>query len=216
VFGQFRFYGNFLKRGIDFILSAVILMFCAPIMLAFAIALKLDSPGPTFFRQQRIGKDGKSFEILKLRTMRIDTEHLSFKTNEIDPRITRIGSLMRDTKIDELPQLFNVLRGDMSLIGPRPLSFDECKHIEEELGFTKDYPGFCPKVRPGITGLEQVNRRYFLPYKQRFEFNKFYEDNLSLWWDFKIFIKSIFACPAICGLTALAALFEFLVANRMI
>jgi putative colanic acid biosysnthesis UDP-glucose lipid carrier transferase len=141
------------KRVFDIVLAAVILVFLLPAMGLVAILIKLDTPGPVFFRQRRTGLNRKSFEILKFRTMscRQDT-HLPAQAKRNDPRITRIGALLRRTSLDELPQLINVLKGDMSLVGPRP-------HAEtHDAEFAALVPNYALRfaVRPGLTGLAQM------------------------------------------------------------
>ncbi|MBM4086111.1 MAG: hypothetical protein FJ272_15110, partial [Planctomycetes bacterium] len=146
------------KRGLDVMLALIGLALTLPAMGILAWLVKLTSPGPAFYRQTRVGKDGKLFEIIKLRTMRQDAEA---KTGPVwatkkDPRVTPLGAFMRATHLDELPQFFNVLRGDMSIVGPRP----ERPHFVEQ--FKQSIPHYERRlsVRPGITGLAQVRHKY--------------------------------------------------------
>ncbi len=142
-----------LKRGFDFIAAAVGLLLLSPLLLATAAAVKLTSTGPVFFRQERIGRGGKPFFILKFRSMVADAPTRGGQiTFGADPRITAVGRLLRKTKIDELPQLFNVLRGEMSLVGPRP---EVRKYVDM---FNEDYEEIL-RVRPGITDLASVKYR---------------------------------------------------------
>lgn len=206
--GAFDVYGLFGKRFFDLLFGSIIFIFSLPVMLLAALLIMIDNPGKPIFRQKRIGAHGTVFELFKIRTMFIDQEHHGFRTTHGDSRVTRIGRLLRDTKIDELPQLLNVIKGDMSLIGPRPLSISEFEYIEH-LGFAETHPGFCPQVAPGLTGLEQVNRAgLHMPYGDRFIFNRYYETHLSLWWDVKILVKTFLLCTPVCILLGLAGLAE--------
>jgi lipopolysaccharide/colanic/teichoic acid biosynthesis glycosyltransferase len=201
-------YGLFGKRFFDLLFGSILFIFSLPVMLLAALVIMIDNPGSPIYKQKRIGKHGTVFELYKIRTMYSDQEHHGFRTTHSDIRVTRRGKLLRSTKIDELPQLFNVIKGDMSLIGPRPLSVSEFEYIES-LGFAETHPGFCPEVMPGLTGLEQVNRAgLHMPYSDRFIFNRFYETHLSLWWDIKILVKTFLLCAPVCILLGLAGLFE--------
>ena len=145
------------KRCFDIAFAALVLIIHLPLFLAAAIAIKLDSPGPVLFRQRRIGLHGRSFELLKFRTMqhRPIAHGLLCQTCPRDPRVTRIGALLRRTSFDELPQLWNVLRGDMSLVGPRPHAPGTCAGDTPFEHVTARYP-LRHRVRPGMTGLAQV------------------------------------------------------------
>lgn len=140
--------------------------------------------------------------------MRAASASEAFKTAKDDARLTRSGLLVRLTNIDELPQLINVLKGDMSLIGPRPLSVDETDYIKLDLQVSPSYSGFIPRSRPGLVGLEQVNRTRDLTYYERFEYNHSYESNWSLLMDVQIFCKSLLMCKhvSIAGGAGLAIL----------
>lgn len=203
-------YGLFGKRFFDLLFGSILLIFSLPVIALAAVLIIIDDAGSPFYRQKRIGRNGTVFELYKMRTMYLDQEHHGFRTTHGDSRVTRIGRILRDTKIDELPQLWNVIRGDMSLIGPRPLAVSEFEYIEH-LGFAETHPGFCPQVAPGLTGLEQVNRNgLHMPYGDRFIFNNFYETHLSMWWDFKILVKTFMLCTPVCILMAVAGLGELL------
>src|SRR5262249_39553954 len=161
------------------------------------VAIKLDSRGPVFFRQRRHGRGGKVFEIVKFRTMvngaeaqRQALEHLNdmqggplFKIKD-DPRVTRVGRRLRRWSLDELPQLFNVLRGDMSLVGPRPFVIDESERIT-------GWAGRRLETTPGITGLWQVLGRNDIPFDEMVKLDYVYVTNWSLWWDIRILVQTL-------------------------
>jgi exopolysaccharide biosynthesis polyprenyl glycosylphosphotransferase len=184
-----------LKRGFDLIGASLILAAGAPVMLAIAAAIRLDSRGPVFFRQTRVGKDGKRFEMLKFRSMVVDADarkeslrHLNetvglFKI-ENDPRITRVGRFLRRTSLDELPQLFNVWRGEMSLVGPRPLVVDEDAQVH---GFDRSRL----HLTPGMTGHWQILGSARIPMDEMVGIDYLYVANWSLWTDVKILIRTI-------------------------
>jgi exopolysaccharide biosynthesis polyprenyl glycosylphosphotransferase len=186
-----------LKRGFDIIASAAGLLVLSPLLVATAIAIKLDSPGPVLFKQLRNGRGGSRFKILKFRTMvedaeskRFDLAHLNelgdgplFKIKS-DPRITRVGGFLRKYSIDELPQLWNVLRGQMSLVGPRPFVVHEADQITGWAGRRLD-------TTPGITGLWQVLGRNDIPFDEMVKLDYIYVTNWSLWWDIKILCRTI-------------------------
>lgn len=180
-----------IKRLIDIIGSSVALILFSPFMIISAFLIKLSSPGPILFKQERIGLNKKSFMMMKFRSMRIqrsDEEKVQW-TTENDPRKTRFGSFIRKTSIDELPQLFNVLKGDMSLIGPRP----ERPYFVEQ--FRSEVPRYMIKhqVRPGITGWAQVNGwRGDTSIKKRIEFDIYYIENWNFWFDIKIIFLTVF------------------------
>jgi exopolysaccharide biosynthesis polyprenyl glycosylphosphotransferase len=189
-----------IKRILDVVLSGAALLILSPAMILTAILIKLTSPGPVFFIQKRVGLNKRVFEIFKFRTMIADAESKLSQlehANEVsgpvfkiksDPRVTAIGKFLRKTSIDELPQLFNVLKGDMSLVGPRPLQLRDY-----EL-FTQGGPDWqrCPfSVRPGITCLWQVNGRSAIPFEQWMELDQQYVHKWSLWLDLQILAKTI-------------------------
>jgi exopolysaccharide biosynthesis polyprenyl glycosylphosphotransferase len=186
-----------MKRALDFCLALVALIIVSPVMVLAAILIKLTAPGPIFFLQERIGQNKRKFTIYKFRSMAVDAEdkmrqleHLNevsgpvFKIKQ-DPRITPVGRFLRKTSIDELPQLFNVLKGDMSLVGPRPLP------VRDYEGFNEDWHRRRFSVRPGITCLWQVNGRSSIPFEKWMELDMQYIDKWSLWLDLKILARTI-------------------------
>ena len=175
-----------IKHGLDKLIAFILLIAVSPVFLIIALGIKLTSKGPIFFIQDRVGKDGKDFKIYKFRTMVQNAEHIGsgIYTEENDPRITKIGRFLRKTSLDELPQLINILKGDMSIIGPRPtLRYQVDKYNEYQMGRLK--------MRPGVTGLAQVNGRNSLPWSKRIEYDIEYVNNYSLWLDLKIMIKTV-------------------------
>ena len=180
-------YKKFLKRGFDIVLSTVgIVAFTIP-MGIIALAIKMDSKGPVFFKQKRVGLNKEHFEILKFRTMRIDTPK-DVPTHELsDPKkwITKIGRILRKTSLDELPQLFNIFKGEMSIIGPRPALWNQFDLIEE-----RDKYG-ANGVRPGLTGLAQISGRDELEIPVKARLDGEYVEKMSLAFDIKCFIKTI-------------------------
>jgi exopolysaccharide biosynthesis polyprenyl glycosylphosphotransferase len=187
---------TWLKRASDLILGIVAIIGLAPIMLAIAIAIKLDSPGPIFFAQERVGKDGKRFRMLKFRSMRPDADKLMAELrakNEVtgalfkmknDPRVTRVGRFLRRSSLDELPQIFNVLRGEMSLVGPRP-------SLPSEVDTYEDWQLGRLRAIPGMTGLWQVSGRSDVPFHDMVRLDLHYIRNWSLWWDLEIILRTI-------------------------
>ncbi|MBQ9045399.1 MAG: sugar transferase [Oscillospiraceae bacterium] len=183
-------YKNGIKRALDCAIAFPVLVVGAIPMGLVALAVKLDSPGPVLFRQQRIGKDGKVFEILKFRSMCQNAEHTGsgVYSGKGDARVTRVGKIIRATSIDELPQLINILRGDMSLIGPRPpLTYHPWPYEE----YTEEQKRMFD-VRPGITGWAQVHGRKDVEWHKRIELNVWYVDHVSFALDAKIFFMTIF------------------------
>jgi exopolysaccharide biosynthesis polyprenyl glycosylphosphotransferase len=187
----------FVKRVFDFVLTACAMPLLLPLFVIVAIAIKIDSPGPVFFVQQRVGLRKHLFPMYKFRSMHVDAEkrlaeieHLNEAEGPIfkianDPRITRVGRFIRRTSIDELPQLFNVLRGEMSLVGPRPMS------IRDVDLFDKGIQRRRFSVQPGLTGLWQVSGRSNLPFDRWLELDLEYIDNWSFSLDLKILLKTI-------------------------
>ena len=185
------------KRIIDVIISTIGLIVLSPIFLILAIIIKLDSKGPVFFAHTRYGKDGKKFKMYKFRTMYENAQDMindftpeqmkewkeNFKLKE-DPRITKVGNFLRKTSLDELPQIVNIIKGDLSIIGPRPV-------IEEELEKYGDNKEKFLSVTPGLTGYWQANGRSSTTYEQRMEMELYYIDNISPKLDVKIFFKTI-------------------------
>ena len=182
-------YKNGMKRVLDIFISLPVLIIGAIPMAIVALLIRLESPGPAIFRQERIGKDGKVFEFLKFRSMCVGAEHTGsgVYSGKDDARVTRLGRILRATSIDELPQLINILRGDMSLIGPRPpLTYHPWPYEE----YTEQQKRMF-EVRPGITGWAQINGRKAVEWHHRIELNVWYVDNVSFWLDVKIFFKTI-------------------------
>ncbi|MEE1351183.1 MAG: sugar transferase [Clostridia bacterium] len=177
-------YKSVVKRIIDIVLSFIGIMFCSVPMAIIAIAVKLDSSGPVVFKQERIGYTGKVYNILKFRTMCVGAEQMGsgVYSGKNDSRITRVGNVLRKTSLDEIPQLFNVLKGDMSFVGPRPPLTYHPWPIEQ---YTKEQFKMFD-VRPGITGWAQVNGRKGVEWNHRIELNVWYVDNVSFLLDLKI------------------------------
>ena len=183
-------YKKRVTRWIDCVVAVLILIVCAIPMAVIAVLIKLDSPGPVLYRQERIGKDGKVFEMLKFRSMYRNTEHTGsgVYSDRNDMRVTRVGRVLRAASLDELPQCINILRGDMSLIGPRPpltyhpWSFE--KYTAEQRRMFE--------VKPGITGWAQVHGRKDVEWGKRIEMNVWYVDEVSFFLDLKIFFMTIF------------------------
>jgi lipopolysaccharide/colanic/teichoic acid biosynthesis glycosyltransferase len=175
-----------LRRAIDIVVSATALAFASPILLVAALAIRLESPGPIIYRQRRSGLHGHEFDVLKLRTMVDGAEHkgAGLAINEHDSRITRVGALLRRTSLDELPNLVNVLRGEMSLIGPRPtLPVQVAQYSERQRGRLA--------IRPGITGWAQVNGRASLPWSERIELDLYYIEHRSPALDVQILRRTV-------------------------
>ena len=183
-------YKNGIKRMLDIIIAVLGLVIGAIPMAIVALLIRLESPGPAIFRQQRIGRDGKVFEFLKFRSMCQGAEHTGsgVYSGKGDTRVTRLGRILRATSIDELPQLVNILRGDMSLIGPRPPLTYHPWPLEE---YT-DRQRRMFEVRPGITGWAQVNGRKDVEWNRRIEMSVWYVDHVSFWLDLKIFFLTIY------------------------
>ena len=198
------FYASYCKRFVDLCAALPLFICCLPIIAVAALLIILDDKGAPFYGQKRVGVNGKVFTLYKLRSMHSKSQGANFETEPNDMRITKSGALLRDKKIDELPQLWNVIRGEMSLIGPRPLSVEETEHIIDNEEFTDATPGLIPRLRPGMTGLEQCTRRSLNPYWERFIINRYYEVHSSLWLDLYIIKKTLFVCPSVCLLLALS------------
>jgi lipopolysaccharide/colanic/teichoic acid biosynthesis glycosyltransferase len=174
-----------IRRAIDVAFAVVALLVCAPLLLVAVLAIRLDTPGEAIYRQRRAGKDGKPFDLFKLRTMVDGAEHIGagLAVNANDSRITRVGALLRRTSLDELPNLLNVLRGEMSLIGPRPTL-----PVQVEQYSPRERRRL--EVKPGITGWAQVNGRASLPWAQRIELDLYYIEHRSLALDLKILART--------------------------
>lgn len=190
-------YKKYIKRTIDIILSLIALIALSPIFLIIAICIKIESKGPVFFVHKRIGKNGEKIGLYKFRSMVSNAEELikqftpeqmkEYKENfklENDPRITKVGKFLRKTSLDELPQLLNILKGDLSIIGPRPV-------IKEELEKYEENKEKFLSVTPGLTGYWAANGRSCTTYEQRMIMELYYIDNMSWKMDVKVFFKTI-------------------------
>ena len=182
-----------MKRLLDIIASFIILIISFPVVLATSIAIRIDSPGPIFFRQERSGLNGKVFRMVKFRSMRADAEKVSgpMWSTKGDPRITRVGKFIRKVRIDEIPQMYNVLKGEMSLVGPRPERPFFVEKLSQEIPLYKRRL----KVRPGVTGWAQVKHKYdedVEDVKVKLRYDLFYIENISLRMDIKILLRTIF------------------------
>lgn len=178
-------YSKFFKRLLDFLLALIGLLLLWPILLLAMLAVVIEDPGPALFRQKRLGFHGREFTMLKLRSMRVNAEHTGsgVYSGKDDPRVTKVGRFLRKTSIDELPQLINLLKGDMSLIGPRPpLTY----HPWPISQYTDEQRRMFD-VRPGITGWAQTHGRKDVEWHKRIELNVWYVDHISFRLDFKIF-----------------------------
>ncbi len=179
-----------LKRIVDVAFSSLFLLLASPVMMLTALLIKLDSPGPVFFAQERMGLDAKPFKMLKFRSMRVDAERSGPGwTTKDDPRRTRIGTILRKTSIDELPQFINVLMGDMSVVGPRP---EQPTYVEQ---FRQSIPRYMERHREkaGVTGWAQINGlRGDTSIAERTKYDLWYIENWSLWLDFKIILRTAF------------------------
>ena len=179
----------FIKRSIDVIGSSLMLLFLSPLMLACIIGVKLSSPGPVFFKQERVGKDKKNFYMLKFRSMRVNAEENTAWSTDSDPRRTAFGSFIRKYSIDELPQLINVLKGEMSLVGPRP----EIPFYVHKFKETVPLYLVRQQARPGMTGWAQIHGlRGDTSIETRVEYDIWYIENWSVWLDIKILLATVF------------------------
>ena len=176
------------QRVLDIVLSVVGLLVGIPLIAIFGILIKLEDNGPITYKQERLGKSGKRFYIYKLRSMRTDAEKFGAQWAEKDdPRITKVGKFIRKTRIDEIPQLFNILKGDMSIIGPRP------ERPSFTMEFNEEIPGFIDRlaVKPGLTGWAQVNGGYEITPQEKLIEDIYYIKNRSILLDFKILFKTV-------------------------
>jgi lipopolysaccharide/colanic/teichoic acid biosynthesis glycosyltransferase len=173
------------NRALDLLVAGASLVITSPLLAAAAIATKLGGGGPVLYRQTRVGKDGVDFELLKLRTMVVGAETLGagFAVDRGDPRITRVGRILRRTSIDELPQLWNILRGDMSVIGPRPTLRYQVEQYDEHQRRRLE-------IRPGLTGWAQVQGRASLPWADRIELDVWYVEHRSAQVDMEILLRT--------------------------
>ncbi|MEC5313943.1 sugar transferase [Enterococcus casseliflavus] len=176
-----------MKRIIDFILSLIGIIVLSPVLLLLCLAIKIDSKGPIIFKQKRVGKNKTHFNIYKFRTMKIDTpkEMPTHLLSDPDFYITKVGKILRKTSLDELPQLFNIIKGDMAVIGPRPALWNQYDLIEE-----RDKYG-ANDIRPGLTGLAQISGRDELEIPIKAKLDGKYTDNISLMMDIKCFFGTI-------------------------
>ena len=178
----------FIKRAVDIVASLVgiILLTVIPVLIIIPIWIKLDSKGPAIFTQDRTGKNGKTFKIYKFRTMRIPEDSLDENGEQLEPkkRITKAGRFLRKTSLDEVTQLFNVLKGDMSIVGPRPTLPYQMERYDERQLHRLD-------LRPGVTGWAQVNGRNDLTWTEKIEYDLEYVEKYSLWFDIKILFKTV-------------------------
>jgi len=182
-------YKRFIKRILDIIFSLIAFPFWLIILLILAPIIYLEDKGPVFYKSIRLGKNGKPFTMYKFRSMKMnapDIRNLDGSTynSDDDPRLTKIGRLMRKTSLDETPQFINILLGDMSLIGPRP------DLVEQRMFYDKNDERKL-EVRPGITGYNQAYYRNAVPWKQRIQHDIYYIDNMSFWLDLKIIFKTV-------------------------
>ena len=174
-----------MNRALDAVIAGAGLVLTSPILVVAALAIKLDDGGPVLYRQARVGKDGEDFDLLKLRTMVVGAEKLGagYAVDRGDPRITRTGRFLRRTSIDELPQLWNVLRGDMSVIGPRPTLRYQVEQYDSRQRRRLE-------VKPGLTGWAQVNGRAALPWPERIELDVWYVEHRSPRVDLDILLRT--------------------------
>jgi lipopolysaccharide/colanic/teichoic acid biosynthesis glycosyltransferase len=180
--------GDTLNRTLDVAIAGAGLALASPILLAAAVAIKLDSRGPVLYRQTRVGKDGEDFELLKLRTMVVgaETQGAGYAVNVGDARITRVGAFLRRTSLDEVPQLVNVLRGEMSLIGPRPTLRYQVERYDERQRRRLE-------MKPGLTGWAQVHGRAALSWAEKIELDVWYVEHRSPRIDLLILLRTPFA-----------------------
>ena len=175
-----------MKRLFDFLMSLIATIILSPVILIVALAVKFTSPGPMLFKQRRIGKDNVEFEIYKFRTMRIDTPNVPTHLLENPEQwITPVGKFLRKTSLDELPQLFNILKGEMSIVGPRPALYNQLdlKEMRTEVG--------VHKLVPGLTGWAQINGRDEIPLSLKVNLDKEYLDKMSFLFDIKIIFMTV-------------------------
>jgi lipopolysaccharide/colanic/teichoic acid biosynthesis glycosyltransferase len=177
--------GHAVKRALDLVGAAVGLAVSSPLLALASVAIKLEDRGPVLYRQRRVGLHGVDFDLLKLRTMVVGAERqgAGWAVNAGDPRITRVGRALRRLSIDELPQLWNVVRGEMSLIGPRPTLAYQVERYTARQRKRLD-------VKPGITGWAQIHGRAALPWEERIELDVWYVENRSPWLDLKILLRT--------------------------
>jgi lipopolysaccharide/colanic/teichoic acid biosynthesis glycosyltransferase len=175
-----------MPRALDLLLASLLLALASPLLAVAALLVRIESPGPVFYRQRRVGRDGRPFELVKLRTMVPGAEAMGagIYVVEGDPRITRVGRLLRRFSLDELPNLVNVVRGEMALVGPRPT-------VQEQVDRYTERQRRRLAVKPGITGWAQVNGRTSLPWPERIELDVWYVEHRSLRLDLRILAKTV-------------------------
>lgn len=180
---------KYLKRPLDFLISLIALIILSPIFLIIAVWIKLNSKGPVFFRQKRVGRNKELFEIYKFRSMRTDTpsDMPTHLLNDPDAFITSSGKFLRKTSLDELPQLINIIKGDMAIIGPRPALWNQYDLIEERDKYKAN------NIRPGLTGWAQINGRDELEIPVKAKLDGDYVEKMSLLFDIKCFVGTIFS-----------------------
>ena len=181
----------FIKRCMDLVGSIIGLIILSPLFIIIAVSIKISSEGPIFFRQDRVGKNGRVIKIIKFRTMIVNAEHLGdgLRVKEgTDPRITKVGRFLRKTSLDELPQLFNTLNGSMSLVGPRPPA---TYHPYDGYEAYPDWAKKRFKMRPGITGLAQATVRNSASWNERIRIDNQYIDSFNIWLDIKILFMTV-------------------------
>ena len=183
-----------MKRAFDVALSGAGLLFSAPLWLILGAAIKLEDGGPIFYSQERVGLSGRNFDALKFRSMRTDAESGvgAVQAVEDDPRVTQIGRFMRRTAMDELPQLWNIFRGDMSFVGPRALRPGEVEASGHGLVPIDRVPGYAARtaVRPGLTGIAQIYAPRDAPRRQKFRYDRLYVRKRSMWLDLRLILLS--------------------------
>ncbi|MGE1111818.1 sugar transferase [Priestia megaterium] len=185
---EFPLFYSLCKRMFDIVISFMALVVLLPVILLFALIVMIETPGSPFFLQERLGQSGRPFTIMKLRSMYSDAEKNGAQwAVKNDSRVTKVGKLIRQTRIDELPQLWNVLKGDMSIVGPRP---ERAVFIEE---FQKTLPAFSQRlaVKPGLTGWAQINGGYELTPAEKLELDLYYIQHTNIRFDVKIMIKTL-------------------------
>ncbi len=173
-----------MKRSFDIFASLIILILLSPVVIISTFLIAIESKGPVFFKQERLGRNGKVFVLYKLRSLRVNNNRIENQVFKDHPDITAVGKFIRRFKIDELPQIINVLKGDMSIVGPRPCLPSLKDKFDENAKYRL-------KVRPGLTGWAQVNGNVYNSWPRRWELDRYYVENQSLLFDFKIIIATI-------------------------
>ncbi|TDS65013.1 sugar transferase [Myroides indicus] len=177
-------YRNYLKRLFDFIIALLVLLFIFPILLISAVLIKISSQGPLFFLQERLGKNGEIFSVYKFRTMTDKKRDVNREILKGDAEVTKVGYYLRRFKIDELPQILNILKGDMSLVGPRPCMPFQINEFNED-------GKYRILVKPGMTGLAQTKGNIYLSWEERWKYDRQYVENISFLLDLQIILKTI-------------------------